>query len=168
MNEFFFLFQTNTTDNDDDDDVTKDELCKNLNSINLSGDEKKIHGPVGAEARKKRAEFLRHCSTNVGHDDDDNVVFSNSCLQKRSCSLADRKKNNVSQGKLQIPRPRTPYARRSFCIDTLKPPFSLMNGCRDTDYPEHWRLTSIYQQSYRNPKKMREGRTLLRYDRSYH
>lgn len=51
------------------------------------------------------------------------------------------------------PRPKTPFAKRSFCIDTLAPPFSVTSGHRDTDYPEHWRLMSVYQQSYKNPQK---------------
>ena len=54
-----------------------------------------------------------------------------------------------------VPRPRTPFARRSFCIDTLAPPFSVMHGCRGADYPEHWRLMSVYQQSYKNPYRRR-------------
>ncbi|XP_076247304.1 uncharacterized protein LOC143187153 isoform X2 [Calliopsis andreniformis] len=27
----------------------------------------------------------------------------------------------------------------------------VVNGCRSTDYPEHWRLMTVYQQSYKNP-----------------
>lgn len=67
----------------------------------------------------------------------------------------DIRKNGLPPAKKTVPRPRTPFARRTFCIDTLAPPFSVMNGCRDADYPEHWRLMSVYQQSYRNPQKRR-------------
>nr|XP_012148959.1 PREDICTED: uncharacterized protein LOC100874676 isoform X2 [Megachile rotundata] len=42
--------------------------------------------------------------------------------------------------------------------DTLAPPFSVVNGCRDADYPEHWRLMSVYQQSYKNPYRRRSYR----------
>ncbi|KAF7397379.1 hypothetical protein HZH68_008601 [Vespula germanica] len=55
--------------------------------------------------------------------------------------------------KIDVPRPKTPFAKRSFSIETLSPPFSIVNGCRDTDYPEHWRLMTVYQQSYKNPRK---------------
>lgn len=65
------------------------------------------------------------------------------------------RKNGLPPMKMTVPRPRTPFARRAFCIDTLAPPFSVVNGCRDADYPEHWRLMSVYQQSYRNPQKRR-------------
>ncbi|XP_014604824.1 PREDICTED: uncharacterized protein LOC106787191 isoform X1 [Polistes canadensis] len=55
--------------------------------------------------------------------------------------------------KVDVPRPKTPFAKRSFSIETLSPPFSVVNGSRDTDYPEHWRLMTVYQQSYKNPRK---------------
>ncbi|XP_047356246.1 uncharacterized protein LOC124951612 isoform X4 [Vespa velutina] len=64
--------------------------------------------------------------------------------------------NNASRRlpqKIDVPRPKTPFAKRSFSIETLSPPFSIVNGCRDTDYPEHWRLMTVYQQSYKNPRK---------------
>lgn len=64
--------------------------------------------------------------------------------------------NNASRRlplKIDVPRPRTPFAKRSFSIETLSPPFSIVNGSRDTDYPEHWRLMTVYQQSYKNPRK---------------
>ncbi|XP_071565874.1 uncharacterized protein [Temnothorax nylanderi] len=62
-------------------------------------------------------------------------------------------RNGLPPMRMTVPRPRTPFARRAFCIDTLAPPFSVVSGCRDADYPEHWRLMSVYQQSYRNPQK---------------
>lgn len=67
-------------------------------------------------------------------------------------------RNGLPPMKMTVPRPRTPFARRAFCIDTLAPPFSVMKGCRDADYPEHWRLMSVYQQSYRNPQKRKARR----------
>ncbi|XP_011157225.1 uncharacterized protein LOC105194161 [Solenopsis invicta] len=68
------------------------------------------------------------------------------------------RKNGLPPMRMTVPRPRTPFARRAFCIDTLAPPFSVVSGCRDADYPEHWRLMSVYQQSYRNPQKRRSRR----------
>ncbi|XP_072763635.1 uncharacterized protein [Anoplolepis gracilipes] len=67
-------------------------------------------------------------------------------------------RNGLPPARMTVPRPRTPFARRAFCIDTLAPPFSVVSGCRDADYPEHWRLMSVYQQSYRNPQKRRTRR----------
>lgn len=126
---------------------------------------------IGDEARGKRAQFMRHC---IACDKNGSArkqnhrprgIRSASCLQKQGCSVIAKKNNGLPNLTNRVPRPRTPYARRSFCIDTLTPPFSIVHGCRDADYPEHWRLTSVYQQSYRQPKKLREGRTLLTYDR---
>ena len=89
---------------------------------------------------------------------DSRLIQSAMCFAKnRNC------RRNGLPTKFQVPRPKTPFARRSFCIDTLAPPFSVIQGCRDADYPEHWRLTSVYQQSYRNPRKQRG--TILNYQR---
>ncbi|XP_058802229.1 uncharacterized protein LOC131670557 [Phymastichus coffea] len=90
---------------------------------------------------------------------------SASCPRRSGRAGVARGHDGLPADRGRVPRPRTPYARRSFCIDTLAPPFSVVRGCRDADYPEHWRLTSIYQQSYRNPSKLREGRTILSYAR---
>jgi len=80
--------------------------------------------------------------------------------KKRELTMGDDVpcRNGLPPMKMTVPRPRTPFARRTFCIDTLAPPFSVVNGCRDTDYPEHWRLMSVYQQSYKNPQKRKARR----------
>ncbi|XP_073997705.1 uncharacterized protein isoform X2 [Rhodnius prolixus] len=58
--------------------------------------------------------------------------------------------SNKSQTKpLSIPKPKTPFARKSYSIHTLVPPFSLWPGTTGMDYPEHWRLASVYQHSYK-------------------
>lgn len=82
-------------------------------------------------------------------------------LEQRCRAASDdvgARRNGLPPTRATVPRPRTPFARRAFCIDTLAPPFSVMSGCRDADYPEHWRLMSVYQQSYRNPQKRRPRR----------
>ncbi|BET03450.1 Hypothetical protein NTJ_16268 [Nesidiocoris tenuis] len=56
---------------------------------------------------------------------------------------------------LSIPKPRTPYAKRSYSINTLAPPFALWPGTTGMDYPEHWRLASVYQHSYK-PVELRK------------
>ncbi|KAL0129334.1 hypothetical protein PUN28_004202 [Cardiocondyla obscurior] len=79
--------------------------------------------------------------------------------EKRSETGDDvTRRNGLPPMRMTVPRPRTPFAKRSFCIDTLAPPFSVVSGCRDADYPEHWRLMSVYQQSYRNPQKRKARR----------
>ncbi|XP_023317738.1 uncharacterized protein LOC106660296 isoform X1 [Trichogramma pretiosum] len=151
--------------------VDGEDLCRNMDSIRLSNEP--------AQAKSKRAMFNRHCATcNKGSAAKQRPslhrVRSTASLEKVACGQVVAKKTNglpthashsYPKHGTQVPRPRTPYARRSFCIDTLAPPFSIVHGCRDADYPEHWRLTSIYQQSYRSPVKMRDAKTIINYDR---
>ncbi|XP_049794932.1 another transcription unit protein-like [Schistocerca nitens] len=53
----------------------------------------------------------------------------------------------------KVPRPRAPFAKRCYSIDTLTPPFSLWPG-QQGGYPEHWRLASVYQHAFK-PIEMR-------------
>lgn len=50
---------------------------------------------------------------------------------------------------LQVPKPKPPFAKRTYSIGTLAPPFSLWPGTTGQSYPEHWRLASVYQHSYK-------------------
>ncbi|XP_051160939.1 uncharacterized protein LOC127281324 [Leptopilina boulardi] len=138
------------------------DLCENFNSIHISsGDKKTIFPKPGFRPRPKHATQLRHCTAceAMGKTTVSNLHPSRFI---QSAKINRNGRRNGLSTKFPVPRPRTPFARRSFCIDTLTPPFSIVQGCRDADYPEHWRLTSVYQQSYRNPKKQRG--TILNYD----
>lgn len=55
----------------------------------------------------------------------------------------------ASEKQLKIPKMRLPYAKRSYSISTLIPPFSLWPDHHGQDYPDHWRLASVYQHSYK-------------------
>ncbi|KAG7199318.1 hypothetical protein KM043_018168 [Ampulex compressa] len=112
-------------------------LCEDMKTMEISG-EQRAKSRTGRKVRKE--EDPRLIKSAVG------IALG---LQK---SGNNDRRNGLPTKKI-VPRPRTPFARRSFCIDTLAPPFSIVNGCRDADYPEHWRLMSIYQQSYKNPQK---------------
>ncbi|CAD7087264.1 unnamed protein product [Hermetia illucens] len=51
---------------------------------------------------------------------------------------------------LNIPKPRHPYAKKNYNIDTLVPPFAcIKGGAGQGGYPEHWRLASVYQHAYK-------------------
>ncbi|XP_001355176.2 uncharacterized protein [Drosophila pseudoobscura] len=51
---------------------------------------------------------------------------------------------------LVVPRPRQPYAKKNYDIDTLVPPFrSQGGGAGQGGYPEHWRLASVYQHAFK-------------------
>ncbi|XP_023179161.2 uncharacterized protein LOC111605057 [Drosophila hydei] len=57
---------------------------------------------------------------------------------------------------LVVPRPRQPYAKKNYDIDTLVPPFrSQGGGAGQGGYPEHWRLASVYQHAYKPPEQRR-------------
>ncbi|XP_014240727.1 uncharacterized protein LOC106661692 [Cimex lectularius] len=61
----------------------------------------------------------------------------------------DSSGSKASSKQLSIPKPKKPFAARSYSINTLAPPFSLWPGTTGMDYPEHWRLASVYQHSYK-------------------
>ncbi|XP_065348000.1 uncharacterized protein LOC135944756 [Cloeon dipterum] len=49
-----------------------------------------------------------------------------------------------------VPKPKMPFSKRSYSIGTLAPPFSLWpDGTKRQDYPDHWRLASVYQHSFK-------------------
>ncbi|XP_017038905.1 uncharacterized protein LOC108086491 [Drosophila ficusphila] len=51
---------------------------------------------------------------------------------------------------LVVPRPRQPYSKKNYDIETLVPPFqSQAGGAGQGGYPEHWRLASVYQHAYK-------------------
>ncbi|XP_076684834.1 uncharacterized protein LOC143377470 [Andrena cerasifolii] len=121
-------------------------LCKGLNGMSISKkpDERAMRAPfrkcVACEPRNFKGD-PRLIKSAVG----------------LALGLETGETQRRKDAKATVPRPRTPFARRSFCIDTLAPPFSVMNGCRGADYPEHWRLMSVYQQSYKNPYRRRNS-----------
>lgn len=54
----------------------------------------------------------------------------------------------IGRADIRVPRMRNPYQEKDYRIQTLAPPFSLQNFRRH-DYPEHWRLATVYQHSYK-------------------
>lgn len=54
-----------------------------------------------------------------------------------------------SSKQVHIPKMKAPFAKKSYSIGTLAPPFSLWPGTTGQDYPEHWRLASVYQHSFK-------------------
>jgi Domain of unknown function (DUF4812) len=49
---------------------------------------------------------------------------------------------------IYVPRPKQPYKKRNYHINSLSPPFTSWTG-RGSEYPNSWRLSSIYQQAYK-------------------
>lgn len=57
---------------------------------------------------------------------------------------------------IKVPKPRNPYAKKEYVIDTLAPPFACWKGgAGQGGYPEHWRLASVYQHAYK-PVELRK------------
>lgn len=57
---------------------------------------------------------------------------------------------------LKVPKPRTTNSdKKKYVIGTLLPPFSMWPGTTARDYPEHWRLTSVYRQAFK-PLELRK------------
>lgn len=51
---------------------------------------------------------------------------------------------------VRVPKPKHPYAKRDYVIDTLSPPFACWRGgAGQGGYPEHCRLASVYQHAYK-------------------
>jgi len=50
---------------------------------------------------------------------------------------------------VRVPKPRAPFAKKSYSINTLAPPFSLWPNHTGQGYPDHWRLASVYQHAYK-------------------
>lgn len=49
---------------------------------------------------------------------------------------------------VHVPKPKMPYKKKNYQIDSLAPPFSSWTG-RGDEYPNNLRLSSIYQQAYK-------------------
>lgn len=57
---------------------------------------------------------------------------------------------------LRVPKPKTTNSdKKKYVIGTLLPPFSMWPGTTARDYPEHWRLTSVYRQAFK-PLELRK------------
>lgn len=70
---------------------------------------------------------------------------------RRCCSSEISSKGQANKSAPFIaPKPRQPYAKKNYVIDTLAPPFSCWRGgAGQGGYPDFWRLSSVYQQAYK-------------------
>lgn len=70
--------------------------------------------------------------------------FDSGCTSMSSSSTICSKQH------VQVPKPRHPYAKKNYTINTLVPPFACWRGgAGQGGYPEHWRLASVYQHAYK-------------------
>lgn len=72
------------------------------------------------------------------------------CSSFDSCASNTATASDLTAKTIKIPKPRNPYAKKNYVIDTLAPPFACWKGgAGQGGYPEHWRLASVYQHAYK-------------------
>ncbi|XP_055389815.1 uncharacterized protein LOC129618824 [Condylostylus longicornis] len=91
----------------------------------------------------EKAEYKKAFKAGAPKRDVTGGISSDSgCSTMSSCSTGTKI--------LVVPKPRNPYMRKKYDISTLVPPFkSYKGGAGQGGYPEHWRLASVYQHSYK-------------------
>lgn len=68
--------------------------------------------------------------------------------ENNNCPLIAGTAPITKQKVIYVPRPKQPYKKKNYQIDSLAPPFSSWTG-RGDEFPNHLRLASIYQQAYK-------------------
>ncbi|RZF37708.1 hypothetical protein LSTR_LSTR003119 [Laodelphax striatellus] len=85
----------------------------------------------------------------AGKPDNNSNKQNNGSIKNNGSNASGHSLSSLRSNGYQAPKPKVPYAKRSYSIGTLAPPFSLWPGTTGQDYPEHWRLASVYQHSYK-------------------
>ncbi|XP_075232238.1 uncharacterized protein LOC142330677 [Lycorma delicatula] len=119
------------------------------NNLNVNGKNKLLNNRPCMACGMKTSSSVAGSGSNKSNklengDNENNNISHHTASVNSMSSGRSNKANNI-----QVPKPRTPYAKRSYSIGTLAPPFSLWPGTTGQDYPEHWRLASVYQHSYK-------------------
>lgn len=80
--------------------------------------------------------------------------------ENNNCPIITETPPVNKQKVIYVPRPKQPYKKKNYQIDSLTPPFSSWTG-RGDEFPNHLRLASIYQQAYKpRPVESRKRRFL--------
>lgn len=106
---------------------------------------------------EQKPEFKRAFKAGIPNSNSSGICksFDSACSMMTTTSSLSSTCSNVNKF-LKIPKPRNPYEKKNYIIDTLSPPFSCWHGgAGEGGYPEHWRLASVYQHSYK-PVKQRK------------
>lgn len=86
-----------------------------------------------------------------------NSNSSGTCTSFDSGCSSMTSSSTVSIPKMNVPKPRNPYAKKNYTISTLVPPFACWRGgAGQGGYPEHWRLASVYQHAYKPIEQRRK------------
>ncbi|GAB0088062.1 uncharacterized protein DMENIID0001_024420 [Sergentomyia squamirostris] len=88
-------------------------------------------------------EYTKAQQAKIGRRDSDS-----GCGQSISSNGSDRPPRGRKG--IKVPKPRDPYAKKNYNIETLAPPFACWRGgAGQGGYPEIWRLASVYQHAYK-------------------
>lgn len=101
---------------------------------------------VACEAKKLTANKTPTCFNN-NNNDKHKMAFKAGKLNNFDWEAAVQKTNRLKM--VRVPKPKIPFAKKSYSIATLMPPFSIWPTVTGQDYPDHWRLASVYQHSYK-------------------
>lgn len=120
-----------------------------------------IHRPLRlCEQNLQKLNHHQTSATCTKHPVEFKAAFKAGAVKSQSsgiCSSLDHSSNgSTSTGTefttkvFKIPKPKQPYAKKNYTIDTLAPPFACWRGgAGQGGYPEHWRLSSVYQHAYK-------------------
>lgn len=115
-------------------------LCDTHSTATLDQPKKKL-APIESEVKQPfKAGIPNSNSSGTGSS------FDSGCCS----SISQSGSSETSKSYVKVPKPRHPYAKRDYVIDTLAPPFACWHGgAGQGGYPEHWRLASVYQHAYK-------------------
>lgn len=124
-------------------DLKNDEFHKsspNLQCTNHCHQAKKL-----PNSRRCAACELRGVKTREKPKADYKMAFKAGVPQAQRCVSTNAKVKFL----LRMPKPKDPYRKRNYFINSLAAPFSLQKDKKQCGYPEHWRLATVYQHSYK-------------------
>ncbi|KAH0819807.1 hypothetical protein GEV33_002985 [Tenebrio molitor] len=138
---------------------------------------KRAKSAYNLDEEEEERKSCSNCSQNEVHQSTPNLSdkkgkHSRMCMacEMRNVSLKDRRAKNeykmafkagvpqkcvsrpsynrIARCNFNVPKQKDPYSPKNYAIRSLAPPFSLQKDKRQ-DYPEHWRLATVYQHSYK-------------------
>lgn len=95
------------------------------------------------EAKKTKSDYKMAFKAGKPNNGNGHHDSANTSQELSSTSSRQQTKH------LTVPKMKAPFAKKSYSIGTLAPPFSFWPGTTGQDYPEHWRLASVYQHSFK-------------------
>lgn len=121
-------------------------LCEQINAT-TQGDMYAVGGGEGTKHKlllPTNDEFKQPFKAGIPNSNSSGTCtsFDSGCSSMSSATCSSKS--------IRVPKPRHPYTKKDYVIDTLAPPFACWRGgAGQGGYPEHWRLASVYQHAYK-------------------